>query len=215
MIKNKVIAFIKRKKILRKIHNRCSSNSYSELLLAGSIYKQYYQEQPRSFLEIGANYFQDAIIMHHLFNIHANDIYVFEPNPEIFAEAVSQNPDFNAYNTALSNKEGTFRMQLAGNGSNNLGVSSMYERTSNCEWITNEQDVRICRLDRVFPANTCIPDIIKIDVEGHSYEVLCGFGELLESAKMIMLEAEQYEHYWKGQRYFFSDIYDFMKKNNF
>jgi FkbM family methyltransferase len=43
------------------------------------------------------------------------------------------------------------------------------------------------------------PDLVKLDVEGASYEVLVGFGALLQGVKIIHLETETYP-FFKGQR---------------
>jgi FkbM family methyltransferase len=43
------------------------------------------------------------------------------------------------------------------------------------------------------------PDMVKLDVEGASYEVLVGFGALLSGVKTIHLETETYP-FFKGQR---------------
>jgi len=56
-------------------------------------------------------------------------------------------------------------------------------------------------------------DFCKIDAEGHSYEILEGFGKAISNIKCIFLETENFE-VWKGQKYT-NDIDDFLTKNNF
>lgn len=56
------------------------------------------------------------------------------------------------------------------------------------------------RYDELFAQGVVpLPDVIKIDVQGFEYEVLQGFGELLDSCLGVELEAHMYPIY-KGQR---------------
>ena len=58
-----------------------------------------------------------------------------------------------------------------------------------------------------------IIDFLKIDTEGYEYEVLKGAEEILFKIKLIL-----FEHHYDDmivKNYFFSDIHDFLSKNNF
>ena len=56
-------------------------------------------------------------------------------------------------------------------------------------------------------------DFIKIDTEGYELEVLKGAEKVLFKTKYV-----QFEHHYDDmiiKNYFFTDIHDFLKKNNF
>ena len=56
-------------------------------------------------------------------------------------------------------------------------------------------------------------DLVKIDVEGLTYEVLESFGDNLRKIKMIHTEAE-YSEVWEGQK-LYSDLCDLLTKQGF
>jgi len=56
-------------------------------------------------------------------------------------------------------------------------------------------------------------DLLKIDVEGNSYEVIKGFGERIKDVKCIHIENE-HAQVWKNQRVF-SDVEKILIENNF
>lgn len=79
----------------------------------------------------------------------------------------------------------------------NSGIHSIRDRGA--EFGTGSMRVACTRVDtyvRDTPAS--IPDVVKIDVEGCTYEVLCSFGDLLESVRALHIETEE-EQYFAGQ----------------
>jgi FkbM family methyltransferase len=81
--------------------------------------------------------------------------------------------------------------------------------------VIGTQDVECVRYDTLFrEGRVPAPDAIKIDTQGHEYEVLQGFGGLLDLCLAIELEAHFYPVY-KGQKLLYQIIdllsaYDFV-----
>lgn len=138
------------------------------------------------------------------FASRARQVISFEPNPQNFALLQQNTADHDRitrYQAAVSNTAGTgyigdFDPAVLGNfGHMTMGTSGI--------------QVPCMTLDSV---NHAPPDLIKIDVEGHEYEVLQGSKHLLESCRPVvyyeaietldldkiyrMLTALDYRLYW-------------------
>ena len=55
-------------------------------------------------------------------------------------------------------------------------------------------------------------DILKIDVEGHEYDVLLGSKKIIKNVNVILIEIQKNKMY---KNYSQKKIYKFLKKNNF
>jgi FkbM family methyltransferase len=139
---------------------------------------------------------------------HADRIFpiLFEPSPaeaSKLREQVRENGL--VLETALSNEIGTRKLNVTYAS----GCTSL--RSPNVEFLSNYRlafgfdvlskvDVSCTRYDALFNAGLVpAPDAIKIDVQGFEYEVLQGFGGLLQSCLGIELEAHLYPIY-QGQK---------------
>lgn len=207
---------IKRFLITRSIHSLASSHSYDEILGACNLFEMCFGRKPKSFIEVGANFFQDSQIFHRLTKCDPTNIHVIEPNSYVFNNAVTKIPNFNVYNIGISNIEGKIKLKTSGKRSANKGVSSIFERNYDPDWITGEEEIQLRRLDSVFNEEQLSNiDVIKIDVEGMTYEVLDSLGKHLHKTLMFITESELEEVYWKGQKYFYKDMVELMSKNGF
>ena len=124
-------------------------------------------------------------------------------------------PQFNTYHFAASNEPGEveFNAVLPECGENPVGTSSVLD----CLAYNFEHEKVKVKADTMFNFLNSIymdcPDLVKIDVEGFTYEVLKGFGDKLKRINAIQLETEKSEM-WKGQK-IHDDILKFMKENGF
>lgn len=136
-----------------------------------------------TFFDIGAN-----IGVYTLIASEFPDSYVvsIEPHPSTFA-LLKLNVELNArsnvrcLNLALSSKE------------SDVFLSDFSETEINRVLKPGEEQgrallVRSRRFDEVCHELNLVPDILKIDVEGHEEEVLRGLGDLAGTAKMIFIE---------------------------
>jgi FkbM family methyltransferase len=94
------------------------------------------------------------------------------------------------------------------------GLSSLTKRRLehfNIEFDYSEQ-VNVTTLDAWIDTNKLNPDFIKMDVEGHEYEVLSGGMKVLESVKVIQFEFGGCNI---DTRTYFQDFWYFFCKNGF
>jgi FkbM family methyltransferase len=142
---------------------------------------------------------------------------LFEPIPseaEILRKTISRIPGGQVVEHALAHSSSTRKLHIAAAS----GCSSL--REPNFEIlhgysigrifrVIGEQDVYCTRYDELFRRQMVpVPDVIKIDVQGFEYEVLLGFGHLLESCIGIELETHFYPLY-RGQK-LIGEIVDFL-----
>lgn len=177
--------------------------------------KHLLQHQPKNFIEIGSRDGHDTHIVSNELSIKPSNCYIFEAHPNCFTDIQKQYSQYNSFNCAISNKTGpiTFNAGIVG-VEDNIGCSSILDDT-NSTFRSKKVTVDGWRFDDVCQhiglQDTL--DLIKIDVEGHTYEVLEGFGDTLQRTKAIQLELEHKES-WKDQK-LYQDISNFLTQNSF
>ena len=198
-----------------RVHPYAVSNGDSMQFYVNLVEK-FCNYKPNNIVEIGANYAQDAEFLRKSFNIDEEEIYVFEPHPQIFTE-IKKMYKFKAFDLAVSNTRGRTKfnaIDILNNEYNNSGISSLRNglKTNKKNFINVEVDL-IRMDDFIQQYNIESIDFLKLDVEGMNYEVLEGFGEYLSYVKAIQTEGE-YVQYWEGQK-LYNDMEELLLKNNF
>lgn len=140
-------------------------------------------------------------------------IYAFEPNPREFNLLKRFFPDIHTFNIAISSEVGRkiLRIPILKNGINITTRSSVEEIIEDLyikEYI--KVDTNIDTIDNVVENLRLTKlDFMKIDVEGHEFEVLKGAKETLSKMKPILLiEIEQRHHSFPIEK-IFNYIYSF------
>jgi FkbM family methyltransferase len=168
----------------------------------------------RNFLEIGSRDGRDSEIFSTAAGI--SEVYIVEPAPQSYDQIVKQFPRFNVFNCALSNHNGIARFHnVVGDNQNQRGMSSLMDRGQLYDTLkaqTIEVPVRtgsaFFELAGVDAISAC-----KIDVEGHAYEVLEGFGNDLPRIHSMHLECEVVP-VWDNQK-LFADSKALLESNGF
>lgn len=120
------------------------------------------------------------------------NIVLFECNPPQI-EVVNRNyPEATIITEAISNKKGTVEfMQI--HGDNNMVGSSTMNTKRNDNWIKKTSTIKV----KTRPLDDVIQelghneiDIMKIDLEGYTWEALESLGKLLRTVKVFHLETE-------------------------
>lgn len=110
-------------------------------------------------------------------------VHAFEPNPSIRALLTRSvrlgTGEIKVVAAACSDHEGTMPLYLSDPG--NTGMSSLNKPTE------KHVEVDVITLDAYTRRTQAYPALIKIDVEGHEYEVLSGAKSLIETARPIVM----------------------------
>jgi len=162
--------------------------------------------------EIGSQNGWDAERLANTFDILPYNVYIIEAHPGFYESIKTHYPDFNVFNLAGSNEN----KPVTFNASKNFddGRSSFKDRDIYNSDIFTKVEVEGVRMDKFIEDNDIKEiDILKIDVEGATYEVLEGFGDKLDIVKTIQLESEL-SPIWPDA-VLWDDIKLFLEKNNF
>jgi len=148
---------------------------------------------PKVIFEIGAHHALDAVKMKRAFPL--SDVYAFEAHPGCYkaGKDYAHGEDIEYYNIGMWNKEVEI-LFYDKEPDGHAGISSFRDRgeqygnaTFKLKATTVEKFCLTNEVDFI--------DIVKLDVEGCSYEVLCGFGDILRTVKIIHLETEKEQHF--------------------
>jgi FkbM family methyltransferase len=180
----------------------------TEVLLKSSITKV----TPKNVIEIGSRDGHDTEAMRKMFNVPEENCYIFEAHPDCFSYISKTYPKFNVFNCAITNQTRPISFNAGVVGiEDNIGMSSLLERGG---FHSNKVTVDGWRFDEICTQLSLTSlDLVKIDVEGHTLEVLNGFGNMIQNTKVIQVEAEHIE-VWEGQATY-DKIKEFLSKKGF
>lgn len=145
----------------------------------------------------------------------AKTVVCFDANPLAVVETQARYPSFTVIETALADYDGeAVFTQIVSDRADHAGSSSL---TNVWEWPDaelNQIHVNVARMDSLIESRKLpIPDIIKVDLEGYSYEFLLGLGDYLSRVKLLHLETETFERH-EGHKDN-KTVAEFMKANGF
>ena len=168
---------------------------------------------PITFMEIGSRDGHDTKHVADYWNLNPEDCYIIEAYPALCDRIKEMYPQFNTFGFAASNEIGTveFNAIPLSHNENTIGVSSMLNRGDMpYEKITVQANTISNFLDYLGLEGI---DLIKIDVEGFTQEVLHGFGDKLQNIKAFQIETEKWQS-WEGQK-IHDEIVEFMESKGF
>jgi FkbM family methyltransferase len=147
------------------------------------------------FFDIGCNkgtyaYFAGKIVV-------SNQLYLFEPEKELFFQLKQIFKKANVFNLAMSNKEGVQQFKIPFvNGVIDKSLSTL--EVKSIEKNETKQiiyEVRTSTIDTFTKVHNVFPNLIKIDVEGHEQHVLEGARSYIEKhLPQLIIEIEQRHH---------------------
>ena len=149
--------------------------------------------EPKSIVEIGALDASDAVYVWSRFIMPPSAVTVFEPVPRHYEKIKNAFPAITAYPYAVGDKKQKVTLNAIHPSENNQAISSVLPKKHKRTY--EKIEVQQVRADQYL--TEC--DVVKIDVEGLTFEVLVGFGNLLKDVNVFHLECEHKE-VWEGQK---------------
>lgn len=152
--------------------------------------------QPDYFFEIGAHEASTSVKVKR--KLPQCGVYAFEADIDVFEyykKKVGRTIEYR--NEAVANFSGalTFYKQIQPNGE--LFLNNSIKTKSSVEY--SEYKVNAVTVDDLFCSMAPGSVVLRIDVEGNTYEVLSGARDTLKNVKAIYAEVEDYE-IWSGQK---------------
>ena len=185
-IRTRIKQYLKGKGIQRKIpkHQNFLNKKF---LLYGNISLDYdtgwsieLSKKANIIFDVGCNIGINSILFNQFSSV--KKIYLFEPNPEALSVAVENSilnnfaEKVRMFNYCISNENDQvmkFYSVLEG------AAGSVYEDFSKtASDLRSSYDVKTKTLDKVCEDENIIPDFVKIDVEGHEFQVLEGASKI-------------------------------------
>ena len=117
-------------------------------------------------------------------------VVALEPNPDQVKIIKREFPEVDVMELAASNQRGEAPFMVYAGDEGAIGSSSLNLRWKEDDLPGHVITVKIERLDQLIGDEEI--DIMKIDVEGHSMEVLEGLGDKIKQVKVIHLETEKW-----------------------
>ena len=171
---------------------------------------QYYKKPIFSIIEIGSAHGKDADYLAKTFNVDSNNVHIFEPRPDACALIKSQYPQYKIYEIAVSNFSNSKVKFNVDCQSGEMSSLLYRERNRDLYDYGHTLYVNVDKFKNICDKNNINSiDLVKIDTEGCTYEVLCGFEEIINKVKVFHLECENIE-FWKDQR-FTKDVLGLLK----
>ena len=180
----------------------------------------------QTIIDVGANEGESILEFNKSFQI--NKIYSIEPNLTTFQELKKKNfNNVEVFNFAASDTEGEDKLKIGYLSSmstlNAINKDSFYTKIKSfIIWLTSrkfsiykkEIIIKKVRLDHfVKTQNIGIVDLIKIDTEGHEFNVIKGLGDYITNVKMILFEYHEDNSIIKN--YTKDDINNYLFSKNF
>lgn len=176
-----------------------------------NIAKQYIQP-PKTFLEIGSYDGADTVTVANYWKLLPQQCYIVEANPTAYNKIKVNLPDCNSYNFVASDKTELVVFRRAIHIADNiLGMSSVLH----CKIKHNVENVSVDgrRIDELLNEINEKIDLVKIDVEGFTYQVLVGFGNMISTIDAIQVETEKL-HCWYDQK-LHTDVDEYLVSKDF
>jgi FkbM family methyltransferase len=171
-----------------------------------------YINPPKTFLEIGSYNGADAVTIANYWNLKPQQCYIIEANPKAYYKIKANLPDCNTYNFAASNKTEpvTFRVAI-----HPLDEVSGMSSVLHCKILHKVENVIVegRRIDDFLNEINEKVDLVKIDVEGFAYQVLLGFGDLIDDVDAIQVETEKIAVWYEQKMH--SDVDEYLVSKNF
>jgi len=182
----------------------------------------HFKEPPTSILEIGSRDGHHAEELRKLANIEPYLVNIVEPHPVSYRNIIKTYPDFKTFEFAISDTPGvlpfnaippdTYTQDVVGTSSLLSVVKNHENLYPPANWIkvlavTGQTLLRLIDRWQI--------DLVKIDVEGYTYQVLKSFGADIRLLRALHVEVELAPfQLWEGQRSY-QEIHQYLSSFGF
>ncbi len=179
-------------------------------------YKIFFGEDADIIIDVGTRDGDDAYLMKEKLNgIH---VYAIDARKEAAEETKTKYPDFNVCETAISNYIGTTKFySVISDDKDYSGSSSIYNKKFRRKEYKHEViEVPVTTMDNFVESNNLdykYLDIVKVDIEGYTYQFLEGFTKHMNNVKLFHLETEKYSTHKNHKNN--EEISELLKRNAF
>lgn len=150
--------------------------------------KKYLQNKKITYLDIGANVGNDIEFIKKIFNKNKLDIHAFEPIGDLAKKLEEKHTDITVNNLAISNEQNVkmfYESKISSQSSLNKNLDNPLKIPTK-EYLVNTNTLENYILEK----NITHIDLIKIDTEGHDYEVLQSLGNFYDYVKINLIKLE-------------------------
>jgi FkbM family methyltransferase len=159
-------------------------------------YRKFFSNTASVIVEVGTRDGDDANYLYKALN--GNKVIAIDANPIAVDLTRSRYPWMDVQYAAASDKEGSVTFnQVNSPNKEIMGTSSIFSKNQSVspspqeyEGLINQIEVPTTRMDTILKDQVDI-DVVKIDTEGYTWQVLQGFGDRLKDVKLFHLETEQ------------------------
>ena len=162
-----------------------------------NMYNNHFNELPKNVLEIGSRDGNDAEYLRKYFNISNNKVFVVEPNPNSANKIRLAHPEQKVFELAISEEVGILKFNAINNDNPMfVGMSSLLKRRTDTgysreiemkgweNWIEVQSITGKMLFDLIGEEKY---DLVKIDVEGATFQVLKSFGDAIKKIKFFFM----------------------------
>lgn len=158
---------------------------------------QYFKGKINSVLEIGSADGDDAHYLAQHYGVNPDQVHIVEPRPNAAISISQKYPAYKVYEVAISNYNAD---SIDFNLAEDQEISSLLPRSRDNELYTSSIKVKVRTFKQLAKESEINSfDLVKIDTEGCTFEVLQGFEDLLSKVKVFHLEVEKID-FWKNQK---------------
>jgi FkbM family methyltransferase len=162
-------------------------------------YRKYFGGKAPLIIDIGTRDGKDAFYLYK--ELQGIKVLAIDANPICFDLVRSNYPWMHTYHCAITDTDGETKFtQVMDENIEILGTSSIFSKDTSIDppasyFVGKTQEIIVptSRVDTLLikTSDLGVIDVVKIDTEGYSWQVLQGFGERLKDVKLLHIETEK------------------------
>lgn len=203
---------------LERLDIRPKTNEINPLEPVITNYRKFFGDSAPVVFDVGTRDGKDANFIAKA--LKSNTVYAIDANPLAVEKTLKSYPWMKIEQLAVSDFDGKSTFQQVHSGNENMdGCSSLFaekvEKEPQFENAVTTIEVAVTRMDTFLNKqglNGPI-DVVKVDTEGYTWQVLQGFGARLNDVKLFHLETEAEPTHKDHKNN--KEVSDFMEENGF